>query len=126
MKPQASQEVSPRSSPTPEGASTQEVPSADASLENLATHLEQLNIAKIHNTPFNRAELKDIITGLEDDLAAGRWINAYYADTDLKLMPALVEQANRKYPEMNLKLALTAEEFAHTLKETIESGVKSS
>ncbi|WP_139412394.1 YopJ/AvrA family T3SS effector serine/threonine acetyltransferase [Bartonella mastomydis] len=132
MKPQASQEVSPRSSPTPEGASAQgdpsaqEGPSADASLENLATHLEQLNIAKIHNTPFNRAELKDIITGLEQHNADGSWIKNYYDILDLYMMPALVDQANRKYPEMNLKLAIPPDGFALALKDTLESGIKSS
>ncbi|WP_139412395.1 YopJ/AvrA family T3SS effector serine/threonine acetyltransferase [Bartonella mastomydis] len=120
MKPQDSKEVSPRSS------HMQEDPSDNESLESLLARLEQLNTPQKEESPLSQDKLKATITGLEDDLAAGRWINAYYADTDLKLMPALVEQANRKYPNMNLKLALTAEEFTHTLKETIESGVKSS
>ncbi|EJF93809.1 hypothetical protein MEE_01450 [Bartonella elizabethae F9251 = ATCC 49927] len=126
MKPQASQEGSPRSSPTPEGASAQEGASADASLENLATHLEQLEIAKIHNTPFNRAELKDIITGLEKHNADGSWMKNYYDILDLYMMPALVDQANRKYPEMNLKLTTPPDGFALALKDTLESGIKSS
>ncbi len=42
------------------------------------------------------------------------------------MMPALVDQANRKYPEMNLKLAMTPDDFALALKETLENGIKSS
>ncbi|WP_175869056.1 YopJ/AvrA family T3SS effector serine/threonine acetyltransferase [Bartonella gabonensis] len=126
MKPQASKDASPRYSPTQEGASAPEDPSADASLENLASHLERLNIEKIQNTPFNRAELRDIIAGLEKHNADGSWIKNYYDILDLYMMPALVEQANRKYPEMNLKLTIPPEGFALALKETLEKGIKSS
>uniref|UniRef100_UPI0035CFC3AD YopJ family acetyltransferase n=1 Tax=Bartonella sp. AP58NXGY TaxID=3243498 RepID=UPI0035CFC3AD len=111
MKPQDSQDSPPHSSQIPEGASVQmpegasvqmpEGAGADASLESLATHLEQLNIEKINYTPFNRAELKDIIAGLEQHNADGSWIKNYYDILDLYMMPALVDQANRKYPEMN-------------------------
>ncbi|WP_375622873.1 MULTISPECIES: YopJ/AvrA family T3SS effector serine/threonine acetyltransferase [unclassified Bartonella] len=118
MKPQDSSQ--PHSSPTPEGAS------ANESLEDLIARLMQSSVQteEEHVAPSS-AELKDIITGLEDDLVTGRWINAYYEDTDIRLMPALVEKANSKYPDMNLKLALTAEEFSHALKEVVESGAKS-
>lgn len=128
MKPQDSQDSPPHSSQIPEGASAQipEGASADASLESLATHLEQLNIEKINYTPFNRAELKDIIAGLEQHNADGSWIKNYYDILDLYMMPALVDQANRKYPEMNLKLTSPPNGFALALKDTLESGVKSS
>ncbi|WP_330168156.1 YopJ/AvrA family T3SS effector serine/threonine acetyltransferase [Bartonella grahamii] len=105
---------------TPEGAH------ADASLVNLTAHLERLNIEKIKNTPFNRAELKDIIAGLEQHNADGSWSKNYYDILDLYMMPALVDQANRKYSEMNLKLATPPDGFALALKETLANGIKSS
>ncbi|WP_375686481.1 MULTISPECIES: YopJ/AvrA family T3SS effector serine/threonine acetyltransferase [unclassified Bartonella] len=118
MKPQDSS--LPHSSQTPEGAS------ANESLEDLIARLMQSSIQKEeeHTAP-NSDELKDIITGLERDLVTGRWINSYYENTDIRLMPALVEKANSKYPDMNLKLALTAEEFSYALKEVVESGANS-
>ncbi|WP_375658226.1 YopJ family acetyltransferase, partial [Bartonella sp. CL436QHHD] len=124
MKPQDS--PPPHSSQTPEGASAPEGAHANASLDTLAAHLERLNIEKIKNTPFNRAELKDIVAGLEQHNADGSWIKNYYDILDLYMMPALVDQANRKYPEMNLKLAMTPDDFALSLKETLEKGIKSS
>ncbi|WP_375670630.1 YopJ/AvrA family T3SS effector serine/threonine acetyltransferase [Bartonella sp. CL434QHHD] len=124
MKPQDS--PPPHSSQTPEGASAPEGAHANASLDTLAAHLERLNIEKIKNTPFNRAELKDIVARLEDDILMGRWFTADYASTDLKLMPALVDQANRKYPEMRLQLVASSHDFALALKETLEKGIKSS
>ncbi|WP_375689812.1 YopJ/AvrA family T3SS effector serine/threonine acetyltransferase, partial [Bartonella sp. AP57NXGY] len=110
----------PHSSQTPEGAS------ANESLEDLIARLMQSSIQteEEHVAPSSD-ELKDIITGLEDDLVTGRWIYADYENTDIRLMPSLVEKANSKYPEMNLKLALTAEEFSHALKEVVESGANS-
>ncbi|WP_212112420.1 YopJ/AvrA family T3SS effector serine/threonine acetyltransferase [Bartonella queenslandensis] len=136
MKPQDSQDALPHSPQIPEGASTPEPEGAsatepegaraDAAFENLATHLEQLNIEKINYTPFNRAELKDIIAGLEQHNADGSWIKNYYDILDLYMMPALVDQANRKYPEMNLKLTSPPNGFALALKDTLENGIKSS
>ncbi|WP_375608144.1 MULTISPECIES: YopJ/AvrA family T3SS effector serine/threonine acetyltransferase [unclassified Bartonella] len=126
MKPQDSKDIPSRSSPTQEGASTAKGASADESLEDLIARLMQSSVQteEEHVAP-NSEELKDIITGLEDDLVTGRWINSYYEDTDIRLMPSLVEKANSKYPGMNLKLALTAEEFSHALKEIVESDAKS-
>ncbi|WP_375613258.1 YopJ/AvrA family T3SS effector serine/threonine acetyltransferase [Bartonella sp. AP153HLJHH] len=124
MKPQDS--PPPHSSQTPEGASAPEGAHANASLDTLTAHLERLNIEKIKNTPFNRAELKDIIAGLEKHNADGSWIKNYYDILDLYMMPALVDQANRKYPEMNLKLTSPPDGFALALKETLEKGIKSS
>ncbi len=105
---------------TPEGAH------ADSSLENLAAHLEQQSNEKGENIPFNHKELKNIIARLEDDISTGRWFTANYASTDLKLMPALVEQANRKYPEMHLQLVASSHDFALALKEAIKNSVQSS
>uniref|UniRef100_UPI002486CDEC YopJ family acetyltransferase n=1 Tax=Bartonella taylorii TaxID=33046 RepID=UPI002486CDEC len=70
-------------------------------------------------------KLKAIILYLKNELVTGLWINSDYENIDIRLMPALVEKANSKYPEMNLKLALTAEEFSHALKEVVESDAKS-
>ncbi len=120
MKPQDSKDVPPRSSQTQAG------PSANDPTENLATHLEQSNSEKGRNIPFDREKLKNIIAGLEDDISTGRWFTADYASTDLKLMPALVDQANRKYPDMRLQLAESSHDFALKLKDTLENGVQSS
>ncbi|WP_273758518.1 YopJ/AvrA family T3SS effector serine/threonine acetyltransferase [Bartonella sp. AU55XJBT] len=127
MKPQDSKDISSRSSPTQEEASAQEEVSANESLEELIARLKQnsLQTKEEHVTP-NSEELQAIIAGLEDDLITGRWIFADYEDTDIRLLPALVKKANSKYPGMNLKLALTAEDLTHALKETIESGATSS
>ncbi|EJF82104.1 hypothetical protein MCU_01614, partial [Bartonella elizabethae Re6043vi] len=122
MKPQDSSP--PRSSPTPEGASAQEETNANESLASLIARLQK-NALEEENTLPRSEELKTIIADLEDDLITGHWIFADYEETDIRLMPALVEQANRKYPDMNLKLALTAEKLTHALKETIESGARS-
>ncbi|WP_175869057.1 YopJ/AvrA family T3SS effector serine/threonine acetyltransferase [Bartonella gabonensis] len=125
MKPQASKDDSTRLSPTQEGASAQEDP--NKSLESLIARLVQTSLQKEEeNVAPHSEELKAIIAGLEDDLVTGRWLNTYCGDTDIRLMPALVEKANHKYPEMNLKLALTAEDLTHAIKETIKSGAKSS
>ncbi|WP_425277455.1 YopJ/AvrA family T3SS effector serine/threonine acetyltransferase [Bartonella queenslandensis] len=59
-------------------------------------------------------------------MATGRWFTADYASTDLKLMPALIEQANCKYPAMRLQLATSTHNFALALKEAIANGVQSS
>lgn len=118
MKPQDLS--SPRSSPTPEGAS------ANDPTKNLATHLEHSNSAKGKNIPFDRKKLKAIIAGLEDDILTGRWFTADYASTDLQLMSALIEQANSKYPEMHLQLVPSSHHFALALKDTLENGIQSS
>ncbi|WP_396584023.1 YopJ/AvrA family T3SS effector serine/threonine acetyltransferase [Bartonella grahamii] len=124
MKPQDS--PLPHSSQTQEGASVPKGVRANTSLDNLATHLEHPSSEKGRNIPFDREELKNIIARLEDDISTGRWFSADYASIDLKLMPALVEQANRKYPEMRLQLVASSHDFALKLKEAIENGVQSS
>ncbi|QEE09805.1 YopJ family type III secretion system effector serine/threonine acetyltransferase [Bartonella kosoyi] len=126
MKPQDSKDISSRSSPTQEGASAQGEASAEESLEELIARLMHSSVQteEEHVAPSSE-ELQTIITGLEDDLATGHWINSYYEDTDIRVMPALVKKANSKYPDMNLKLALTAEEFSHAIKEVVESDAKS-
>ncbi|WP_019224005.1 YopJ/AvrA family T3SS effector serine/threonine acetyltransferase [Bartonella rattaustraliani] len=120
MKPQDSKKIPSRSS------ATQEEASADESLEDLIARLTQSSLPteEEHVAP-SPDELKDIIANLESDLVTGRWLNTYYENTDIRLMPSLVDKANSKYPEMNLKLALTAEEFSYALKEVVESDAKS-
>ncbi len=132
MKAQDSKDLPSRLSPTqesasaPEGASAKEETHTHKPLESLAAHLERLNTEKIKNIPFNRGELKDIIAGLEQHNADGSWIKNYYDILDLYMMPALVDQANHKYPQMNLKLTTPPDGFALALKDTLESGIKSS
>ncbi|EJF83724.1 YopJ/AvrA family T3SS effector serine/threonine acetyltransferase [Candidatus Bartonella washoeensis] len=120
MKPQDSKSSAQISSQTQESENTNE------SLENLPASLEQLNITKEKNIPFSHEELKDIITRLEKDIADGSWITSDYANIDFKLMPALVEQANAKYPELCLKFAMTSQDLCLSIKEAIENGVQSS
>ncbi|WP_208433799.1 YopJ/AvrA family T3SS effector serine/threonine acetyltransferase [Bartonella taylorii] len=107
---------------------TQESESTNESLENLPTNLEQLNIEKEKNIPFSHEELKGIIAGLERDIADGNWIrnNHYYASTDLKMMPALIDQANHKYQGLNLKLITTSEDLVSSIKEAMHNGIQSS
>ncbi|WP_156851440.1 YopJ/AvrA family T3SS effector serine/threonine acetyltransferase [Bartonella refiksaydamii] len=119
MKPQDS------TPPTHVSSQTQESESANESLESLLARLETSAVQK-EDTTFNREELKDIITKLEQDIADGNWIKADYAKTDFKMMPVLVEQANRKYPEMKLKYAMTPQDFALSVKEAVENGVEAS
>ncbi|SSZ39456.1 MULTISPECIES: YopJ/AvrA family T3SS effector serine/threonine acetyltransferase [Bartonella] len=119
MKPQDSKDTAAHASQIAESNIENE------SLESLIARLEQLNAPQKEESTLSQEKLKAIITDLEDDLVTGRWINSYYENIDIRLMPALVEKANSKYPEMNLKLALTAEEFSHALKEVVESDAKS-
>ncbi|WP_273760595.1 YopJ/AvrA family T3SS effector serine/threonine acetyltransferase [Bartonella sp. ML70XJBT.G] len=122
MKPQNSKDTPHNSSATPESESAAEA------LARLPEDLEQLNVEKEQKIPFSREELKDIIAGLEDDIVNGKWLkgNYHYANTDLKMMPALIEQANRKYQGLNLKLITTSEELVSSIKEAMANGVQSS
>nr|WP_025153471.1 YopJ family acetyltransferase [Morganella morganii] len=47
-------------------------------------------------------EIKNIIIQLETDIADNSWYHKDYSAIDMDIMPALVTQANNKYPEMNL------------------------
>ncbi|MGF7157265.1 YopJ/AvrA family T3SS effector serine/threonine acetyltransferase [Bartonella heixiaziensis] len=122
MKPQDSKSIARGSS------QTQESKNENESLENLSADLEQLNIEKEQKIPFSREELKDIIAELERDIADGSGIrgNYHYANTDLKLIPALVEQANRKYQGLNLKFVTTSQDLCGSIKEAIDKGIPSS
>ncbi|WP_208436975.1 YopJ/AvrA family T3SS effector serine/threonine acetyltransferase [Bartonella taylorii] len=122
MRPQGSKDTAHSSPQMPEGACAKE------SLENLSANLEKLSLEKEKNIPFSHEELENIIADLERDLADGSWVrdNSHYASSDLKMMPALVNKANHKYPGMNLKLAMTPEELSLSIKEAIDAGIQSS
>ncbi|WP_455465888.1 YopJ/AvrA family T3SS effector serine/threonine acetyltransferase [Bartonella sp. B39] len=93
-------------------------------MENLPGRSQ--SAARAENLPFDHQKLKNIIAGLENDIASGDWIKTDYAEMDLEVMPALIERANRKYSGLNLKLALTPREFVRLVKENIENGIFSS
>ncbi|WP_142417258.1 YopJ/AvrA family T3SS effector serine/threonine acetyltransferase [Bartonella massiliensis] len=70
--------------------------------------------------------LESIIRHLENDITNGDWIKTLYGKIDLKMMPALVEQANRKHPQMNLGFSKTPEDLPRLIKNTISDEIKSS
>ncbi|WP_345097244.1 YopJ family acetyltransferase, partial [Bartonella acomydis] len=111
----------------PHPSTMQEGESADESLASLLARLESSAAEQEEESAvLNHEELSRVISDLENDITSGRWINAYYANIDLRMMPALVEKANQKYPEMHLKLAMSPEELPQAIKEDIENGVQSS
>ncbi len=121
------QSMKPQDSNTAQSSSqTQEGALANEPVEGLSTSIEQHTIEKEKNISFQREKLQGIITSLENDITSGYWIIAYYENIDLKMMPALVKQANKKYPEMNLQFALTPQDFAHSLQEAIGRNVQCS
>ncbi|WP_317993805.1 YopJ/AvrA family T3SS effector serine/threonine acetyltransferase [Bartonella gliris] len=129
MKPRDSKTPPQSSSQTQESsAQTQASGGASQALESFLARLE----ATVSKTPelediaHNPEKLQELITNLESDIASGEWLRANYAEMDLKMMPALVKQANTKYPEMQLKYATNPEELASSIKETINEGVQSS
>ncbi|HIE3548347.1 TPA: type III secretion system YopJ family effector YopP [Yersinia enterocolitica] len=75
---------------------------------------------------ISNEELKNIITQLETDIADGSWFHKNYSRTDVKVMPALVTQANNKYPEMNLNFVTSPLDLSIEIKNVIENGVGSS
>ncbi|WP_336293957.1 YopJ/AvrA family T3SS effector serine/threonine acetyltransferase [Bartonella sp. CB169] len=77
----------------------------------------------LQNLPFSRQKLEKIIESLEDDITRGAWKNRNYVSTDLKLMPALVEQANVKYSGLNLKFVDDPSDFARSVEKNINDGV---
>ncbi|MGF7157266.1 YopJ/AvrA family T3SS effector serine/threonine acetyltransferase [Bartonella heixiaziensis] len=120
MKPQDLKNSAQNSSKVQEGDDE------NKSLESLIAKLQQLNTPQTKNDEISKEQLKDIITDLENDIADGTWVKKLYASTDMKLMPALVEQANLKYPDMHLKFATSPQDFTNSLKETIDAGIPSS
>lgn len=77
-------------------------------------------------SPFSNEELKNIIEQLEVDIADGTWIDKRYSITDKEIMPALVAQANNKYPEMNLNFVASPPDLSIAIKDTFEQGVEHS
>lgn len=78
------------------------------------------------DTTSNNELLENIIARLENDIADGSWANTKYASTDIEMMPALANQANNKYPEINLKVVMTPKDLPMAIKETIDDGVECS
>ncbi|WP_413154911.1 YopJ/AvrA family T3SS effector serine/threonine acetyltransferase [Bartonella sp. cb54] len=126
MKPHDSQAAPPASSqPQEEHAANELSDLLDAlHMEGAYANSEQ-DISSEEETVFSPERLQDIITNLEKDITDGSWLHAYYVDTDIKMMPILVEKANNKYSEMNLKLADSSENLALLMKKTIEDGTQS-
>ncbi|HAK4778332.1 TPA: YopJ family type III secretion system effector serine/threonine acetyltransferase [Salmonella enterica] len=75
---------------------------------------------------MSNEELKNIIAQLETDIADGSWPHKDYSKMDVKIIPALVMQANNKFPEMNLSFVKSPLDLSIEIKKTIEHEVKSS
>lgn len=69
--------------------------------------------------------LENIIQKLEEDLENGDWIKKNYAKNDVKIMPALIIQANNKYSEIHLNFVPSPWDLSVEIKKTIEQGVES-
>ncbi|MDH0354264.1 YopJ family acetyltransferase [Morganella sp. GD04133] len=61
-------------------------------------------------------KLKNIIIQLENDIADNSWYNNSYSMKDMEIMPALVIQANDKYPEMNLNFVESPQYLSEEIK----------
>ncbi|WP_284700508.1 YopJ family acetyltransferase [Serratia symbiotica] len=84
------------------------------------------SLKKEDDTLLSDESLKSIITRLENDISDGSWIYTSYVSTDIKMMPALVDQANNKYPEMNLKFVTIPQDLLIAIKNAIDDGIESS
>lgn len=83
----------------------------------------------LHDEPcslISNEELQNIITQLESDIENNSWYNKRYAQTDIEVMPALVKQANNKYPEMNLSFIESARDLYEKIISMIENSVEHS
>ena len=65
--------------------------------------------------------LKKIIAELECDITGHIGNSTRNIATDLSLMPALVNEVNRKYPQMNLRFADTPQTLAVLIKQSVSS-----
>lgn len=74
---------------------------------------------------LNTEALTCIVERLESEIIDGSWIHISYEETDLEMMPFLVAQANKKYPELNLKFVMSVHELVSSIKETRMEGVES-
>ncbi|ATO56933.1 YopJ/AvrA family T3SS effector serine/threonine acetyltransferase [Bartonella sp. 1-1C] len=70
--------------------------------------------------------LANVITDLERDIADIYWPDINYIERDVKMMDALIRQANNKYPEMNLTLIKEPRDLVASIKKTIKNRIKSS
>ena len=78
------------------------------------------------NHLISNEKLQNIIIQLETDIADGSWCHKNYAMMDEEIMPALVMQANNKFPEMNLHFVKSPQDLSMAIKNTIEHGIESS
>jgi len=60
---------------------------------------------------MSNTELKRTIIYLETDIAKGECFDHQYAYMDIKIMPALIAQENKKYPGMNLSFLMGPQEL---------------
>lgn len=90
-------------------------------INNTVNSLESEDTAELSNEA-----LEDTITRLENYIADGSWNKASYASTDIKMMPAPVNQANNKYPGMNLTFVENICEISITIKSILDQGIEPS
>ncbi|WP_336279424.1 YopJ/AvrA family T3SS effector serine/threonine acetyltransferase [Bartonella sp. CB175] len=129
MKPNDSQNVTASSSQAQAEHSSQEIlEGAHASQEILGgAHADsETDTSLQEEIAFSSEKLKDIIAGLEKDITSGSWIHTNYAHVDIKMMPALVKQANEKYPDMKLQLVNDPYNLASLMEKAINDQVQSS
>ncbi|WP_407965867.1 YopJ/AvrA family T3SS effector serine/threonine acetyltransferase [Bartonella sp. C271] len=88
---------------------------------------EKAVLRKKYNFIFWNAEpLKSTIMRLENDVKHGSWYDMIYGGLDLAMMPALIEEANKKYPLMSLKFSATPEDIPILIKNAIDNKIQSS
>ncbi|WP_455481311.1 YopJ/AvrA family T3SS effector serine/threonine acetyltransferase [Bartonella sp. B12(2025)] len=104
---------------------TQESDVANEPPEGARANLEK-DTSSEEDREFSPEKLKDIIANLEKDIASGGWIYTSYARIDLKMMPTLVGQANKKYPGINLQLTNGSDHLTFLMKKAIDYKVQSS
>ncbi|MHC8397962.1 YopJ/AvrA family T3SS effector serine/threonine acetyltransferase [Pseudomonas sp. MDT1-17] len=78
------------------------------------------------DTTSSNEFLETNIARLESDIADGSWINTQYALADIEVMPALVNQANNKYPGINLEFVMTPQDLPTAIKKAIDGRIESS
>lgn len=73
---------------------------------------------------ISNEELKNIIIHLETDIADNSWYHKDYSAIDMDIMPALVTQANNKYPEMNLNFVKSPWDIFSEIKKATECEIE--
>ncbi|WP_253377069.1 YopJ/AvrA family T3SS effector serine/threonine acetyltransferase [unidentified bacterial endosymbiont] len=80
---------------------------------------------KEESIPVSEEKLKNIINRLESDIADNTWFHKDYARMDLKMMPALIAQANHKHPDMNLHFLMSPFDLPEEIEKNIAQGIES-